>query len=157
MPFPSLWFSSTIMMDFRSNYDLNFCLRELNLFFSYSVQPEKKPSHPIVRICVYPTLNTSKISQNTIKLEIKNLMTKQKSMLGTTGQRCSSSWRHLDLQFPSWYQYMLPRMLKSQGVFADIMFCWLKEDIFYNPPRVGLKVMGQECIGLGHTLHIWQS
>lgn len=79
------------MMDFRSSYDLSFCLRVLDLFSSYSVQPGEKPSHPIVRICVYPTLSTSKISQNTVKLEIKNLIKKQQSMFGTTGQRCSSS------------------------------------------------------------------
>lgn len=41
---------------------------------------------------------------------------------------------------------MLPRMLGSQSVFADILLCWLKEDMFDNPPRLGVKVKGQECM-----------
>lgn len=39
---------------------------------------------------------------------------------------------------------MLPRMLGSQSAFADILFCWLKEDLFYSPPHLGVK--GQECM-----------
>lgn len=37
---------------------------------------------------------------------------------------------------------MLPRMLGSQ----NILFCWLQEDLFYSPPRSGVKVKGQECM-----------
>lgn len=41
---------------------------------------------------------------------------------------------------------MLPRLLGSQSVFADLLFCWLQEDLFYSPPRLGVKVKGQECM-----------